>query len=209
VSVAAATEIMGQIHGLFPDRSPVALLVLDMVSDFQFPDGPKVQRAARRIAGNIADLKRRAKQAGIACIYVNDSPGRWRSDSRDLIERCLLPRAPGADIVSLLRPEASDYFILKPRHSGFYATPLEVLLMHLGTRRLILTGVSSHQCVLFTATDAHVRDLELIVPSDCISGPTARSTRFALEYFSSVLGARVTPSRKLRLAALRKRGSKK
>lgn len=191
-----------QMHGLLPDHSRAALLVLDMISDFQFPDGTKVRHAASRIAPRIAALKERAKKAGVACIYVNDNPGRWRSDSRALIEHCVQPGAPGADIVERLRPEESDYFILKPRHSAFYATPLEVLLTHLGTRRLILTGVSSHQCVLFTANDAHVRNFQLIVPSDCVAGPTTHDTRFALHYFHSVLGARVTPSSTLRPTAL-------
>ena len=191
-----------QMHGLLPDRSRVVLLVLDMISDFQFPDGPTIQRAARRIAPRIAALKKRAKDAGVACVYVNDNPGRWRSDSSALIAHSLQPRAPGADIVQCLQPDDSDYFILKPRHSAFYATPLEVLLTHLGTRRLILTGVSSHQCVLFTANDAHVRNLEVIVPSDCVAGPTDHDTRFALHYFDAVLGARVSPSSRLRPVAL-------
>ena len=191
-----------QMHGLLPDRSRAVLLVLDMISDFQFPDGPKLQRAARRIAPCIAALKSRARKAGVACIYVNDNPGRWRSDSSALVAHCLQAHAPGADIVQRLQPEDSDYFILKPRHSAFYATPLEVLLTHLGARRLILTGVSSHQCVLFTANDAHVRNLEVIVPSDCVASPTDRDTRFALHYFHTVLGAPVTPSSRLRPAAL-------
>jgi len=193
------------MHGLLPDRSSAAVLVLDMISDFQFPDGPNVQRAARIIAPRIAAFKKRAKKAGVACIYINDNPGRWRSDSRALIEHCVQPGAAGADIVERLHPQKSDYFILKPRHSAFYATPLEVLLTHLGTRRLILTGVSSHQCVLFTANDAHVRNFQLIVPSDCVAGPTAQDTRFALHYFHSVLGALVTPSSNLRPAALNRK----
>jgi nicotinamidase-related amidase len=195
-------SIGAQMHGLIADRSRAVLLVLDMISDFQFPDGPKVQRAARRIAPRIAALKKRARDAGIACIYVNDNPGRWRSDSNALVEHCLRQGAPGADIVQRLRPDDSDYFILKPRHSAFYATPLEVLLTHLGTRRIILTGVSSHQCVLFTANDAHVRNFEVIIPSDCVAAPTGHDTRFALHYFEAVLGARVTPSSKLQPARL-------
>jgi nicotinamidase-related amidase len=192
----------GQVHGLLPDRSPAALLILDMISDFRFPDGPAVRRAARRIAPRIAALKQRAEKAGIARIYVNDNPGRWRSDSQALVQQCLHPRAPGADVVRLVRPGDSDYFIMKPRHSGFYATPLEVLLEHLGTRRLILTGVSSHQCVLFTANDAHLRNYELIVPSDCVGDPDPRETRFSLRYFDKVLGARINPSGQLRLGRL-------
>ena len=191
-----------QMHGFLPDRANAVLLVLDMISDFQFPDGLQVRRAARRIALQISGLKKRAKAAGIACVYVNDNPGRWRSDSHALIAHCAARRARGADIVERLRPEDSDYFILKPRHSAFYATPLEVLLTHLGARRLILTGVSSHQCVLFTANDAHVRNFEIIVPSDCVAGPTPADTRFSLHYFRDVLGARVTHSSKLRPVAL-------
>jgi nicotinamidase-related amidase len=191
-----------QVQGLLPDRAGAALIVLDMISDFQFPDGGRVVRAARRIAPRIAALKARCIRAGLACIYVNDNPGRWQSNSARLIEEAAKPRAAGADIARLLRPGPSDYFILKPRHSAFYATPLEVLLEHLGTQRLILTGVSSHQCVLFTANDAYIRNLDLIVPSDCVGSPDARDTRFALRYFARALDARVTPSAQLKPRAL-------
>lgn len=194
-----------RFQGLLRDRARAALLVLDMISDFQFPDGDGVERAARRIASRIAALKRRCSEAGVACIYANDNPGRWQSDSARMIEECSKPGAPGADIVKQLSPRPEDYFILKPRHSAFYGTPLEVLLKHLGVVRLILTGVSSHQCVLFTANDAHLRNMELIVPSDCVAGPLARDTHFALQYFDRVLGARVVPSKQLRPAALNRR----
>jgi nicotinamidase-related amidase len=194
-----------QFHGLLPDRSRAVLLVLDMFSTFRFPDAPSVLRVARRIAPRIAALKERCKRADVACIYVNDNAGRWRSNSEKLIDDCGAPDAPGADIVRLLRPVASDYFVLKPRHSAFYATPLEVLLQHLGTERLILTGVSSHQCVLFTANDAHLRGLEIIVPSDCVAGPSRRESRFALQYFSRVLGASVIDSNHLRPGTLNRR----
>src|ERR1051325_4530093 len=107
-----------QMHGLHPDRARVALLILDMISDFEFPQARPVERAARRIAPRIAELKRKAKQAGIACVYANDNPGRWRSDSHALIEHCLDPKRHGADIVQQLLPEPTDYFVLKPRHSA-------------------------------------------------------------------------------------------
>jgi nicotinamidase-related amidase len=194
-----------QLPGLLRERSLAVLLILDMISDFDFPDGAAVARAARRIAPAIARLKARAAAAGIACIYVNDNPGRWRSDSRALIAHCLEPGRKGRDIVERLQPTDTDYFILKPRHSAFYATPLDVLLEHLGTKRLILTGVSSHQCVLFTANDAHVRSFEIIVPSDCIAGPNQRDRRFALRYFGDVLGAKVMPAGKLDLRRLNRK----
>jgi nicotinamidase-related amidase len=194
-----------QLHGLLPDRSRAALLILDLISDFRFPDGDQVLRAALRIAPRIAELRQRCERAGIARIYVNDNVGRWRSDSGRLIEDCLHPQSPGAEVVAQIKPHESDYVILKPRHSAFYATPLEALLDHLGVQRLIVTGVSSHQCVLFTANDAHLRGLEVVVPSDCVAAPSVRETRFALRYFAQVLGAQVKPAKQLRLSALQRR----
>jgi nicotinamidase-related amidase len=98
----------------------------------------------------------------------------------------------GRPVIEMLRPEESDYLVLKPRHSAFYATPLDVILEGIGAKTLVLTGVSSHQCVLFTANDAHVRKFELVVPSDCIGAPAAAQTRLALTYFKKALSARVT-----------------
>jgi nicotinamidase-related amidase len=189
-------------HGLVADRSVTVLIILDLLSDFAFPDGKAVLRSARRIAPRIARLKKKAREAGIATCYVNDNPGRWRSDLTSLLRELTKPEARGADVVRSLLPHPQDYFILKPRHSAFYATPLEVLLNHLGARRLILTGVSAHQCVLFTANDAHVRNFELSVPRDCIGAPTASETTFAARYFDSVLNADTRNSTELRLRSL-------
>jgi nicotinamidase-related amidase len=192
-------------HGLAPERSSTALLILDMFSDFRFPDGEAAARAALRIAPGIAALKKRVHDAGFAAIYVNDNPGKWRSDGAALIRNTLSAGSRGARVAEILKPTEDDYFILKPRHSAFYATPLELLLEHMGAQRLILTGVSSHQCVLFTATDAHVRDYELVVPSDCVSSPSAAQTTFALKYFREALNAKVIPLASLRLPRKRRR----
>jgi nicotinamidase-related amidase len=189
--------------GLAPDRSATALIILDLISDYSFEDGDKIVRAALPVAKRIARLKTRAKKAGVPAIYVNDGLGRWRSDFPGLVRHCSSDESRGAPIVKEIAPAADDYCVLKPKHSGFYATALETLLGYIGANRLILTGVSSHQCVLFTANDAYVRDLSLAIPRDCISAHTAKDTRLALEYFTRVLGADVRPS-----AAVRFGGSK-
>lgn len=185
--------------GFVPDRAAAALLILDLISDYSFEGGDKVARAALPVARRIAKLKARAKSAGIPAFYVNDGLGRWRSDFPGLVRHCGREGSRGAPIVHAIAPEADDYCLLKPRHSGFYATPLETLLEYLGAKRLILTGVSSHQCVLFTANDAYVRDLALSIPRDCISARKPEETRLALAYFSSVLGADLRASTALRL----------
>jgi nicotinamidase-related amidase len=179
-------------------RSPAsALLVIDMISDFAFEDGPRLFPRALAVARRIRRLKQRCRAARIPVLYVNDNFGRWRSDFRQLVGRCLAKDSLGAPIVELLHPEPSDYFVLKPRHSGFYATPLDLMLRSLGARRLILTGVSSHQCILFTANDAYVRGLELAIPRDCVTAPTRRESELALRYFDDVLAADTRTSARL------------
>lgn len=189
--------------GLVPDRAATALLILDLISDFAFDDGAKIARAAVPVAKRIARLKVRAKAARVPVIYVNDGLGRWRSDFPGLVRHCSREASRGAPIVEAIAPAADDYCVLKPKHSGFYATPLETLLDFIGAKRLILTGVSSHQCVLFTANDAYVRDLALSIPRDCISARNRRDTGLALEYFTRVLGADVRASTALRFGRSR------
>jgi isochorismate hydrolase len=104
-------------------------------------------------------------------------------------------------VVQQIAPGEEDFILLKPKHSAFYATPLAELLEAAGAKRLILTGVTSHQCVLFTANDAYLRELELLIPRDCIAAPESRDTRLALQYFTLVLDANVRPSTRLRLAS--------
>jgi nicotinamidase-related amidase len=176
-----------------------ALLILDMITDFDFPDGKAAVRAARRIAPQIARFKARAVAARIPVIYVNDNLGPWRSDIQAMLARCLRRSAPGRDVVRQIAPADDDFVLLKPKHSGFYATPLAALLEQCGARELILTGLSAHQCVLFTANDAYLRNFELIIPSDCIASPKSSQTQFALRYFKSVLNARTTVSARLKL----------
>ncbi|MCU0757706.1 MAG: cysteine hydrolase [Steroidobacteraceae bacterium] len=182
------------LHGAAPDRSTMALLVIDMISEFAFEGGDELLRSAGAVAPRILALKRRAAAAGVPTIYVNDNGGRWRSDFGGLLRRCARRGKPGAAIARLLRPSPEDYRVLKPKHSGFFATALDTLLQYLGARTLVLTGATSHQCVLFTANDAYVRDLRLVIPRDCLAARRPADTALALRYFRAVLDADVGDS---------------
>jgi nicotinamidase-related amidase len=182
-----------------------ALLILDMVSEFRFEDWRRILAAARPIAPRIAELRRRAHKARIPVFFVNDAGKEWDCDRTELVTRACLSTARGGDVVRQLQPAPSDSFVFKPRHSGFYATPLAELLSGLQVQRLILTGLSSHQCVLFTAVDAHVRDFELVVPRDCIGAPRPLHTRHALYVLREALGARTPLSMSIRFGPARRR----
>ncbi len=172
-------------------KSRRALIILDMISDFEFPDGLAVLRAARRIAPRIAALKARASAARVPVIYVNDNLGQWRSDMKAIVARCQDRAARGCAVVRQIAPGNEDFVLLKPKHSGFYATPLATILEECEARELILTGLSAHQCVLFTANDAYLRELKLVIPRDAVAAARSDETRLALRYFKSVLGAQM------------------
>jgi nicotinamidase-related amidase len=190
------------LHGNAPDNCPVAVLVVDMINDLEFDGGQRLLPSALRAAKRIAVLKRRARAAGVPVIYVNDNFGRWRSDFREAVVHCLRDGVRGRPLAGLLRPERPDYFVLKPRHSGFYATTLDTLLEYLGARRLVLTGINGDTCVLATAMDAYVRDYELHVPQDCTASISPAGNRGALAYMKRMLGADTRPAARLDLKRL-------
>jgi len=185
------------LHGNAPDNSPLALLIIDMINDFEFPGGDRLYEFALPAAHRIADLKRDAKSHGIPTVYVNDNWGRWRSDFASQVLHCLKDDVCGAPIARLLRPEPDDYFVLKPKHSAFYATPLDVLLTHLKARTLILTGVAGNSCILFSASDAYIRDYHLVIPSDCVASQSVEENERCLLHMRDTLDANIRPSKEL------------
>jgi nicotinamidase-related amidase len=187
------------------ERSPVVLLLVDVINDLQFPGSAALVGEAVTMARRIAVLKRRARRAGVAVIYVNDNFGKWRSDFRRLVAHCVGTSVPGRPIARLLKPSARDYFVLKPHQSGFYATTLETLLRHLDAHTVIVTGIAGNRCVLFTAQDAYMRDLRVVVPADCTVSESRRDNQRALEHMRDVLKADITPSAQLDLVRLKRR----
>ena len=186
-----------QARGLQPKRSHsrrAALLVLDVMSDFAFEDGPAVRRALVARCEGLARLLKRARRNGVPVIYVNDNVGPWRSDAPALA-RQFVRRLPGdARCLAALAPVANDLIVLKPRHSAFYATPLEVLLQHLSVRHLVLAGASTESCVWMTACDAYIRGFGLIVPLDAVAGVSRAAVAATITGLRRVLEVR-TPAR--------------
>jgi nicotinamidase-related amidase len=192
------------LHGAAPDECRVALLIIDMINAFEFEGAQDMLPRALAAAKATASLKRLARAAGVPAVYVNDNFGRWRSDFRRTLAYCLREGVPGRPIAELLQPADEDYFVLKPKHSGFQFTTLDVLLEHLGAETLILTGVAGNFCVLFTAHDAYMRDYQLVVPSDCIASQTEDDDRYALAHMARVTKADTRPSSQIDFSSLQR-----
>lgn len=191
------------LHGSAPDKSKVALLLIDVISDFEFEDGAQLFKNFLPAARKLAALRIRAKKEKVPVIYVNDNFGKWQSNFKSLLEHSIHEKVRGAEIVKLLKPhEEEDYFVLKPKNSAFYSTTLEILLEHLRCKTLILTGVATDNCILFTGNDAYMRDYDLIVPSDCVAAVDKEENKRALKHIKRVLKADVRPSAKINFEEL-------
>ena len=195
------TENHGGMRPATPSTD-VALLLIDVINDLAFDGGEELLVQARPMAQAIAELKQRAYQANIPVIYVNDNFGHWRSDFQTIVEYCMRPGVPGRETTAMLRPGQDDYFVIKPRHSAFYQTSLDLLLKYLKVRKLILTGMAADMCVLFTANDAYLREFEVIVPADCCAAESETYRRQSLDLVERVLKADITPSTELDLARI-------
>jgi nicotinamidase-related amidase len=193
---------MSDSNGSFPHASATALLLIDVINDLDFPDADAMLEQALPMARRLAELKRRVGKNQIPAIYVNDNFGQWRSDFRSVVKHCSNPSSRGAPIAKLLRPLEDDYFVLKPRHSGFYSTTLDVLLEFLHVDTLIVTGIAANICVLFTANDAYMRDYALYVPEDCVAANTPEETSYALTQMHKVLKADIRDSAEIDLTSL-------
>jgi nicotinamidase-related amidase len=184
------------------DSSTVALLIVDMLSDFDADELSPMFAAALQAAKKIASLRSRVSAAGIPVLYINDNMGRWRSAGPALVERATKTRR-GRAIVDLLAPRFHDYLLLKPKHSVFFSTPLDTLLSYMGVRVLILTGMTSTQCILFSAMDAYVRDFKLYIPRDCVVSERKRDAEVTEYLFRAKLKADTRESHRLRIPALK------
>jgi nicotinamidase-related amidase len=180
-------------------KTRTALLLIDVINDLDFPAGRRLLKYALPAARRIGSLKRRAQTAGIPIIYVNDNFGRWRSDFRRQVAHCLREGCLGRELARLLAPDDEDYFVLKPKHSGFYSTTLDLLLQSLKVNTVVLTGFASDICVLYTANDAYMRDYRIVVASDGVAAEQPSWNANALAQLRR-LGADVRAARSIRFS---------
>ena len=190
------------LHGNVPDQCAVALILIDVINDMEFETGEALFKNALPAARHLARLKQRAKDSRVPVIYVNDNFGKWRSDFRQQLGHVLEDGVRGEPIARLLKPGDEDYFVLKAKHSGFYHTQLDLLIDYLQVRSVVLAGFTTDMCVLFTASDAYLRDLEIIVPPDCSASATVEQHRTALEHMSRVLHVKTIRATELNFTEL-------
>jgi nicotinamidase-related amidase len=198
-----AFEAGDDLHGNVPEQAGAVLLLVDVINDLDFPHNEHLVKVATGLGRRILQLKRRCTRAGIPTIYVNDNKGRWRSDIRNVVSSSQCAGAPGRELVRILAPEPADYVVLKPKHSVFFATPLDLILQAAGAHTIIVAGLTTNACVLISAAEIYIRGLRLIVPRDCVEALSPESQKVALKILSESFHAHIQRSPSLKLRSLK------
>jgi nicotinamidase-related amidase len=144
-----------------------ALVVIDMINTYDHEDAERLRESAEHAVPVIGELVERARQAGAPVIYVNDNFGQWRSDQDALVKDAL--EGEHASLVEPIVPDDDALFVVKARHSIFYETPLEYLLRAEEVEEIVMTGQATEQCILYSALDAHIRHIPVVVPRDAVA----------------------------------------
>jgi len=174
-------------------RSRRVLLLVDFINPLNFPGAEKLAGPAVAAARAAAGLKEQLAGEGVTTIYANDNYGVWQSDFHSLVSACLGMEGPPAEIARLVYPQAGDLTILKPRHSAFYASPLELLLTEMQARELVICGLATDMCVQLTAGDAFLREFATWVPADCTAAESSAAKAASLEFMATVLRCDTRP----------------
>jgi nicotinamidase-related amidase len=166
-----------------------ALLLVDVVNDFEHEDGERLLESFRERHEGLERALADARAEGVAVVYANDNFGVWDGDGPRLVRQALEGR--GAELVEAIAPADGDPFVVKPRYSAFDHTPLELILRDLEIERLLLAGTSTEGCVAQTAIDARELGFKVTVLADACATVDERVERVALEYLEAVAGVRI------------------
>jgi nicotinamidase-related amidase len=180
------------------EPSSTVLLLVDFVNPLDFDGAAQLAPSAEAAARETARLRRRLAPLGVRTIYANDNYGMWTSDFKELWRRCAARAGAAGRMARLVKPRARDFTLLKPRHSAFYATPLDILLEQLSCKRLVITGIAADSCVLFSAMDAYLRGYSICIPHDCVAAESDEARDMALGQMARVLKADVKPAASIR-----------
>jgi nicotinamidase-related amidase len=147
-----------------------ALVVVDLQRDFWTEE---VARTVPELPDRVAALVTFARAEGLTVVHLR---ARFRSDGSDWIARYRLRNripcidgTPGAATLPFANELPGEPVVTKQSFDGFLGTDLDEVLAQRGARGLLIAGLVTSTCVLFTAATATQRGYLVKVVSDCCS----------------------------------------
>jgi nicotinamidase-related amidase len=159
-----------------------------MLNDFVKPDGALPVPAAIDLVPCIQQIIAHAREVGWIIIFIADNHAEDDKEF-DIWPRHSVKGTEGAQVVDALAPQEGDYIVAKTRYSGFYNTNLQEILVQNGVDQIVIVGVMTDICVLYTSADARNRDMTSIIVADATATLSDERQAWALEHARSVTNA--------------------
>ncbi|MFY9536015.1 MAG: isochorismatase family cysteine hydrolase [Bacillota bacterium] len=168
-----------------------ALVVIDMLRDFLEPDGRLyIGPTSKDVIEAVRQEVEKARASGWPVVYICDSHSEDDSEFEMFPSHCVTG-TPGADVVDELKPRPGDKIIPKRRYSGFFQTDLDLTLRELGVDEIVLVGVCTNICCLYTAADARNLNYKVTAVRDAMSSFDEAAHEYALKEMEKTLGVTV------------------
>ena len=167
-----------------------ALLVIDMLYDFIDPAGLLYCGSeGEKIVPVIKDIIEEFLSEQSEIFYVCDSHREDDLEFKRFPKHCVAGTS-GAEVISSLKFACKkDNMILKQRYSAFYQTDLEEKLIDVD--EVVLVGVCTNICVLYTAEELCNRDKNVVIYKDAVASFDNKAHEYALEEMKNVLGVTI------------------
>ncbi|MHA1379244.1 MAG: cysteine hydrolase family protein [Candidatus Helarchaeota archaeon] len=166
------------------------LLIIDMLNDFLLEGAPLEVPEGRKIISNLSRLLEYARHHKWAVIYLADNHKSTDPEFQIWPPHCV-KGTKGAEIIDELKPEDDEIIIPKRRYSGFYGTDLDLWLRELGIDTIILTGILTNICVMYTSADAAQRGYHVIVIKDGVAALSSEDNKWALKQMETIHNAKI------------------
>lgn len=165
-----------------------ALLIVDMLADFIYPEGALyLGPSADALITGVRSRLEEYRNEGDLIIYLCD---RHPEDDQefDMFPPHSLEGSKGSDIIAELAPQAGERIISKRRFSAFCGTDLDLTLREKGITDLELTGCVTNICILYTAADARMLNYRVSVSEKAVASFDSQAHSFALQEMEKTLG---------------------
>ncbi len=168
------------------------VMVVDMQRGFTDPKAALyVGEAGRQIIPPIREILKRELEHGSQVIFTRD----WHEpDDKEF--QMWPPHCIKGTWETEIDPELAAFtkeaiLINKRRYSAFFDTNLDEQLKRLAPEAVIVTGVATDICVLFTVADLRNRDYPVVVPANAVASFDSEAHTFALKHMERILGVTV------------------
>jgi nicotinamidase-related amidase len=172
------------------ETNKTAVIVVDMLNDFVKEDGALVVPGASKLIPNQQKVLKTAREQGVKVIYLTDNHLPY-DDEFEKWPPHAVAGTEGAEVIDELKPIDNDRVIPKRRYSGFFGTDLDITLREADIQTLVLMGVLTDICVMYTSADATAKDYDVVTVKDAVDSSNRENHEFAIQHMKSVHGATI------------------